>query len=39
MRDTDGRKLSKAAREQLRITAVKRVLAGEGPEEVISVCL
>jgi transposase len=31
----DGRKLSKAAREQLRITAVKRVLAGESPEEVI----
>jgi transposase len=35
MRDNDGRKLSKAAREQLRITAVKRVLAGESPEEVI----
>jgi transposase len=35
MRDNDGRKLSKAAREQLRITAVKRVLAGESPEAVI----
>jgi transposase len=35
MRDNDGRKLSKAAREQLRITAVKRVLAGESSEEVI----
>jgi transposase len=35
MRDNDGRKLSKAAREQLRIIAVKRVLAGESPEEVI----
>jgi transposase len=35
MRDNDGRKLSKAAREQLRITAAKRVLAGEGPEEAI----
>jgi transposase len=35
MRDNDGRELSKAAREQLRITAVKRVLAGEGPEAVI----
>jgi hypothetical protein len=35
MRDNDRRKLSKAAREQLRITAVKRVLAGESPEEVI----
>jgi hypothetical protein len=35
MRDNDGWKLSKAAREQLRITAVKRVLAGESPEEAI----
>jgi transposase len=35
MRDNDGRKLSKAAREQLRITAVKRVPVGESPEEVI----
>jgi transposase len=35
MRDNDGWKLSKAAREQLRITAVKRVLAGESHEEAI----
>jgi transposase len=35
MRDNDGRKLSKAAREQLRVTAVNRVVAGESPEEVI----
>jgi hypothetical protein len=35
MRDNDGWKLSKAAREQLRITAVKRILAEESPEEVI----
>jgi transposase len=35
MRDNDGRKLSKAVREQLRITAVQRVQAGESPEDVI----
>lgn len=36
MRDNDGRKLSKSAREQQRITAVKRVVEkGESPEEVI----
>ncbi|MDR0997928.1 MAG: helix-turn-helix domain containing protein [Treponema sp.] len=35
MRDNNGRKLSKAAREQLRITSVERVLAGGSPEEVI----
>jgi transposase len=35
MRGDDGWKLSKVAREQLRIPAVKRVLAGESPEEVI----
>lgn len=30
----DGRKLSRDAKEQLRVTAVKRVLAGESPEAV-----
>jgi transposase len=30
----DGRKLSRDAKEQLRLTAVKRVLAGESPEAV-----
>jgi transposase len=35
MRDNDGRKLNKAAREQLRIASVKRVLPRESPEAVI----
>jgi transposase len=36
MRENDGRKLSKAAREQLRITSVKRVVEnGEKATDVI----
>jgi transposase len=35
MKENDGRKLSREAQKQLRITAVKRVLAGESPEVVI----
>jgi hypothetical protein len=36
MRENDGRKLSRAAGEQLRITAVKRVIEnGESPVAVI----
>jgi transposase len=35
MREADGRKLSHATLEELRIRAVKRVEAGESPEDVI----
>lgn len=35
MKKLDGRKLSHEALEQLRITAVRRVQAGESPEDVI----
>jgi transposase len=35
MKENDGRKLSREAQKQIRITAVKRVLAGESPEVVI----
>lgn len=35
MKDTDGRKLSHKTREEIRIRAVKRVEAGESPEDVI----
>ena len=35
MKELDGRRLSHEALEQIRITAVKRVEAGESPEEVI----
>jgi transposase len=35
MRDNDGRRLGREAQKQLRISAVKRVLAGESPEAVI----
>jgi transposase len=35
MKANDGRKLSHEALEQIRITAVKRVEAGESPEDVI----
>lgn len=36
MKENDGRKLSREAQKQIRITAVKRVLAGESPEVVIN---
>jgi transposase len=35
MKENDGRKLSHEALQQIRITSVKRVEAGESPEEVI----
>jgi hypothetical protein len=35
MKEMDGRKLSHAALEEIRIRAVKRVEAGESPEVVI----
>jgi hypothetical protein len=35
MRTNDGRKLNREAQAQIRITAVRRVLDGESPEEVI----
>jgi transposase len=35
MKDNDGRKLSHEALQQIRITAVKQVEAGESPEDVI----
>jgi hypothetical protein len=38
MRINDGRKLNREAQAQIRITAAQRVLNGESPEEVISVC-
>jgi transposase len=35
MRINGGRKLNREAQAQIRITAVRRVLNGESPEEVI----
>jgi len=35
MREDDGRQLSHAPLEEIRIRAVKRVEAGESPEDVI----
>ena len=38
MREDDGRRLSHATLEEIRIRAVKRVEAGESPEDVIRTC-
>ncbi|WP_208545296.1 hypothetical protein [Caballeronia arationis] len=35
MRENDGRQLSHATLEEIRIRAVRRVEAGESPEDVI----